>query len=181
MGLIYKIFRFPWVWRLHQYHNESKHAFKTPGESSRGPSFGPNLRSACGETKKNQRQRFRSRSIAVPGSGRWLDGWMAGWISGGKAAPFQTPDFRGNFNWRFEKTYMSLKHVFISISFPHFFLFLRFWDKKNRSGVFLDGRGWKYVEHMIYVAKYNGGVSKWLKMEAITFCLAYNVVTLDYE
>lgn len=147
-------------------------------------SFGPNLRSACGETKKNQRQRFRSRSIAVPGSGRRLEtvgetvGWLVG-FGGGKRRPSKLPDFRGNFNWRLKKTYMSLKHVFISISFPHVFLFLRFWDKKNRSGVFLDGRGWKYVEHMIYVAKYNGGVSKWLKMEAITFCLAYNVVTLD--
>ena len=37
-----------------------------------------------------------------------------------------------------------------------------------------------HIYHM-YLYTYDGGVSKWLKMEAITFCLAYNVVTLDYE
>ena len=36
-----------------------------------------------------------------------------------------------------------------------------------------------YISYM-YLSTFNGGVSKWLKMEAITFCLDYNVVTLDY-
>lgn len=72
MGIIYKSSDFHGFGGFTNTTTSKKWLCQNPLESSRSDR-GPNLRSACGETKKNQRQRFRSRSIAVPGSGRRLE------------------------------------------------------------------------------------------------------------